>query len=65
MEIKLSRCEMGSGGWSLAVEKEDGEWIVLTSGPGRMVRGEWAPPPRAAYASAREKCKRLGIEISR
>ena len=66
--LYLVRSDMGDGGWSLHahvidVNSEDEgpheAYPVLASGPGRIVRGEWAPPPQRAYARARRKARAL------
>lgn len=60
--IFLSRSDIGCGGWSLHCHiVANDEWPYLVSGDGRWVRGEWADPPKSAYARAR----RLAREIHR
>jgi hypothetical protein len=54
ISISINRADDGSGGWSLHDARPGHEGDdFLVSGSGRLVGGQWALPPKRAYATAR------------
>lgn len=66
-QLEICRSDLGDGGWSLHAPAGDivPNEIVLASGEGRMVFGQWAAPSRKAYAAAAAEYRRRAAEYRR
>ena len=65
--MRLVRCDMGSGGWSLHTE-HSGEWVCVADGPSgwNAAAEDWARPDDQDWGFAANQAERLARgEITR